>query len=237
MQRSKTAAGALALLLISAMVAVVGAPAGASNHRTEATYVVEFENLTEGQYLTPPNWAAHDRGADVFELGEAASPGVEAVAERGGVPVLAEELLAAIDEQGLGVSGVGGSDPIGPGGSVSFEFTTAESRLSIVSMIVCTNDGFAGLDGRRLPGRDGQSRTYYLRDYDAGTELNTENRADLVPAPFCNGPGGTGEDQPEIDGEGRITRHRTLQGVGDLPDSFDWRSPAAAVTIEHGEPG
>ncbi len=231
MQRSKTGAGALALLLVTALLAVAGGSAGASHQGSEATYVVTFENLTEGQYLTPPNWAAHDRHADVFQRGQAASPGVEAVAERGGVPILAAELTTNIDDQGLGVSGVGGDGPIGPGESTTFEITTTENRLSIVSMIVCTNDGFAGLDARRLPAWDGESRTFYLRGFDAGTELNTENRADIVPAPFCNGPGGNPDDQPEIDENGRITRHRTLRGVGDLPDSFDWRGPVVKVTV------
>ncbi|MEM7095792.1 MAG: spondin domain-containing protein [Actinomycetota bacterium] len=220
---------ALAAMLF-APVALLASPATAEASG-EATYRVEVRNVTSGQYLTPPNWAAHTRGADVFEVGHPASPGVEAVAERGGVPVLAGELTAAIDNQGLGISGVGAEAPLAPGASTSFEFTTGASRFSLVSMIICTNDGFGGLDGVRLPGRDGQTRTYRVRGYDAGTELNTENRADIVPAPFCNGPGGTDQDQPEIDGQGFITRHRTLRGVGDLPLSFDWRGAVAEVTI------
>ncbi len=196
-------------------------------------YGVTVENLTGGQYFTPLNFAAHGRDADVFSLGQAPSAGVAAVAELGQVPVLAAELEAAIDARGLGVSGVadGEAGPIGPGESRNFEFTTTEGRLSIVSMIICTNDGFAGLDSKSLPRWEGESRTYYLRAYDAGAELNTENRADLVPAPFCNGPGGTGEDQPEIDGFGIINRHPTLKGVGDLPLSFDWRGPVLKLTV------
>jgi len=228
----------LTLLLVSSLMAVVGGAADATGHSSgdpvEATYTVELENLTSGQYLTPPNWAAHDRSVDVFTPRRAASPGVEAVAERGGVPILAAELAAAVDARGLGISGVGADAPIGPGGTTSFEITTSQDRLSIVSMIICTNDGFAGLDGRRLPSRDGQTWTYFLGDYDAGTELNTENRADIVPAPFCNGEGGTGEDQPEIDQNGRISRHPTLRGVGDMPASFDWRGPVAKVTVTRG---
>ena len=101
-------------------------------------------------------------------------------------------------------------------------------------MIICTNDGFAGLDSKRLP-EAGKPRTYYLHGYDAGAELNTENRADIVPAPFCSTPegtpGGTDQDQPEIDGFGSINRHPTLRGVGDQPDGFDWRGPVLAITV------
>ncbi len=211
--------------------------ASAQDHRGDATYRVTITNSTGGQYLTPPNWAAHSSGTRVFHRGQAPSEGVAAVAELGQVDVLAAELTANIDNAGLGLSGVAGPvgdepGPIGPGESRTFEFTTNQTKLSIVSMIVCTNDGFGGVDSRTLPRRDGQTKTWPLRDYDAGAELNTENRADLVPAPFCNGPGGTGADQPEIDGQNIIRRHRTLQGVGDLPLSFDWpRGSVGEVTV------
>ncbi|MGH1491363.1 MAG: spondin domain-containing protein, partial [Acidimicrobiales bacterium] len=202
----------------------------------EATYEVTITNDTSGQYLTPPNWAAHDRKVRVFRRGAAPSPGVAAVAELGGVGVLEAELKDAVDNAGNGVSGVGAAAPIGPGESASFSITTDERRLSVVSMIICTNDGFGGVDSARLPSRDGQTRTYNLADYDAGAELNTENRADIVPAPFCSTPfgepGGTDQDQPEIDGFGRINRHPTHRGVGDLPSSFDWRrGSVGSVTV------
>jgi hypothetical protein len=229
MNYTKALASVLTALLLAPLFFLAGAGDAAASG--EATYRVEVRNATSGQYLTPPNWAAHSRSADVFQLGQPASPGVEAVAELGGVPVLAAELQGAIDARGLGVSGVGADAPLAPGQAAAFEFSSSETRFSLVSMIICTNDGFGGLDSVRLPSRDGQTRTYNVRAYDAGTELNTENRADIVPAPFCNGPGGTDQDQPEIDGFGRINRHPTLKGVGDLPLSFDWRGPVAQVTI------
>ena len=194
-------------------------------------YSVEFENLTSGQYLTPPNVAVHDRRADVFSVGKPASEGVKAVAENGGVPVLAAELQAAVDDAGLGSSTVGGSAPIAPGESSVFDLTGAGNRLSLVSMVICTNDGFAGLDARRIHLDSGESRTFYLRAYDAGTEINTELRADLVPAPFCGDGVGTDQSNPELAENSVIKRHRTLRGVGDLPASFDWRGPVAKLTI------
>ncbi len=229
MNHTKALASVLTALLLAPLLFLASASDASASG--EATYLVEIRNTTSGQYLTPPNWAAHSEAADVFQIDEPASPGVEAVAERGGVDVLAAELAAAVDAAGLGVSGVGAEAPIRPGATASFEFATAQTRFSLVSMIICTNDGFGGLDSVRLPNQDGKSRTYNVRSYDAGTELNTENRADIVPAPFCNGPGGTGADQPAIDESGVITRHRTLEGVGDLPASFDWSGPVAEVTI------
>ncbi len=230
MRRTRVAlatATAVGASLLTGLTPGAASAQTSSGHGVEATYEVTITNNTAGQYLTPPNWAAHDSSVRVFQRGKAASPGVEAVAELGQVPVLAAELEGAVDNAGKGVSGVGADAPIAPGESATFSFTTDERRFSTVSMIICTNDGFGGVNSAWLPSRDGQTKTYKLRDYDAGTELNTEVRDDIVPAPFCStpegAPGGNGEDQPEIDGFGRINRHPTLRGVGDLPSSFDWR--------------
>jgi len=115
---------------------------------------------------------------------------------------------------------------------VSFQVSSRESRFSLASMLICTNDGFAGLDSRKLPTHPGQTRTYMVRALDAGTEINTELLADLVPAPFCGGDGvGTGESNPELAENGVIRRHRTISGVGDLDSSFDWRGNVVKVTI------
>ncbi len=236
MQRVRVmlAAAVAATLVALTLVVLPASPADARGHRPEATYTVTITNLTEAQYLTPANIAAHDRSVRVFRRGREASPGVQAVAENGGVDVLAAELSAAIDDEGLGVSGVstpGANGPIAPGETSTFEFTTGETQFSLVSMVVCTNDGFAGINSRRLPLVDGRSRTFYVRAFDAGTEENTELRQDLVPAPFCGEGEGSTESNPELAENGVIRRHRTLQGVGDLDPSLDWRGAVAEVTV------
>ncbi len=208
--------GMIAVLLPTAITTSV---AGAQE---TATYEITFENLTSGQYLTPPNYAVHSNSADVFDLRSPASPGVQAVAENGAVPVLAAELNGAVDAAGLGVSGVGGDAPLAPGDSTTFTVVSDERKFSLVSMIICTNDGFTGADSKRLPTSDGQTITYDLRGYDAGTEVNTENRADIVPAPFCGDGGGTGESNPSLAENGVIKVHRNILGNGDLPAKFAW---------------
>jgi len=229
---------ALAALLATLVALPIGASAH-SGHRDngsggEATYTVTVRNLTGGQPLTPPNWAAHSQAADVFQIGRPATDGLQQVAENGRVQVLAAELEAAIDDQGLGVSGVGADGPILPGGQISFDVTTDADRFSLVAMLVCTNDGFAGLDARRLPSGVGQTRHYLVRAYDAGTEINTELRQDLVPEPPCGeGPGST-MSNPDLAEDGVVRPHRTLRGVGDLDPNLDWRGPVALVTITRG---
>jgi hypothetical protein len=222
------AAAALGL----AAPALATTAAGAGHSDDVATYTVTYRNLTDGQYLTPPNFAAHGRDVEVFHVGRTASAGVQAVAENGGVPVLAAELSAALDATGLGISGVGGAAPIGPGGEVQFSFTTDEDHLSIVSMIVCTNDGFAGLDTWKLPTKDGASETTRLRGFDAGTEINTEADTDIVPAPFCADPAlGTGVSNPDLAENGKILPHQGILGIGDFDSSYDWQGRVAEVTV------
>ena len=211
------------------MVSVAALPAGASD---AATYTVTITNSTAGQYLTPPNFAAHTRDVRVFQNGRGASAAVAGVAENGDVPTLAAALTAAVDDAGLGVSGVGAAGPIAPGGSATFTFTTDADQFSLVSMLVCTNDGFAGLDSIKLPKQDGQSHTRQVQGYDAGTEINTELKVDTVPAPFCNSAGiGTGASNPALAETGVIRRHRGIDGVGDVESSFDWNGPVASITI------
>jgi hypothetical protein len=54
--------------------------------------------------------------------------------------------------------------------------------LSLVSMLIPTNDAFIGLDSIEIPTEPG-TYTYYLNAYDAGTELNDElnsTRTDIM---------------------------------------------------------
>jgi len=108
--------------------------------------------------------------------------------------------------------------------------TGDDERLSIVAMIICTNDGFTGLDSRPLPA-PGESVSWVAKGYDAGTESNSEVRADLVPAPFCGAGTGSGESNPALAEGGVIRPHRTLLGVGDLDPALDWAGPVARITV------
>ena len=79
--------------------------------------------------------------------------------------------------------------PIFGGDSRTFEFTTSDTRFSLVTMLICTNDGFGGVNSRNLPNRVGQTTRDFIRAYDAGTEINTQLDADFVDVPFCGEPG------------------------------------------------
>jgi len=70
-----------------------------------------------------------------------------------------------------------------------------------------------------------------LLAYDSGTEINDELCASIPGPSFteCGGPGGGGRPGR---GEGAITVHNGMHGVGNMNAPLrDWRGPVARVTI------
>src|SRR2546425_772156 len=109
---------------------------------------------------------------------------------------------------------VGGSLPTSR--TFRIEAAANANRISLAVMLICTNDGFTGLDGVALPGGF-KPLTYYTAGYDAGTEANDELSTIIVDACFAIGPTTRPPDgnarTPTI---GVIEHHPGIQGVGDL---------------------
>ncbi|AYA63297.1 MAG: hypothetical protein CL587_19350 [Alteromonadaceae bacterium] len=139
---------------------------------------ISVENLTRGIAFTPLFIAAHSSDTHLFVTGEAASTELQAMAEGGDISGL--ETVAA------GASADMVSNPAGgllmPAMTTSAMLTTTDgnTQLSLVAMLLPTNDGFVGLDSWTIPETPG---TYmiYLNAYDAGTEANDEVRGSGVP--------------------------------------------------------
>jgi hypothetical protein len=194
------------------------------------TYTVTVTNLTSGQPLTPTVFATHDGGVSLFEAGAAASNGIQQLAENGGVPVLVGELTGA---SGVGEVAVVGSAPIGGGESASVEIVTDDPYrvASLAGMLICTNDGFGGVDSLHLPSYVGDQVHVYGAAYDAGTEMNTEAYADLVPP--CDGLGQTGMSNPDLAENGVVSMHAGILGGADLsPAIHGWDGAVMSVTVE-----
>lgn len=123
---------------------------------------------------------------------------------------------------------------------VEFEIEglTGAKYLSIVSMLICTNDGFTGLNAVRLPKRVGDVVSIDAVAYDAGTEENTEAFADLVPpcgplTGFDSQGQGTGMSNPALAEGGVVSEHLGISGGSDLEvDPHDWIGPIARVVVE-----
>jgi hypothetical protein len=204
-----------------------------------AVYEVTIENLTAFQPFTPPVVATHRPATAMFRVGHTASEGVRQIAENGNLDPMLAALAADrhVSEFTVALGPV--VPPLRGGEAVTARIRTdrGASRLSFVSMLICTNDGFTGLASAALPAHLGASVTHYTAGYDAGSELNTESFDDLVPP--C-GPmtgidsmgRGTGASDASLAEGGVIAHHTGITGAADLvPSVHGWSDPVARITI------
>lgn len=205
---------------------------------------VEITNLTNAIYFTPLLVATHDRYSHLFEVSTPASANLQAMAEGGNIDGLISEIAAA-----------GGDYVANPAAGLLAPGASAEALingvgkqnryLSIVAMLLPTNDGFVGLDGLKIPKRKG-TYTYYLQGYDAGTEANDEiitgggapNTPGIPADPGANAGRG-GIASVEEDHNQTVHIHRGV--IGDLdplggPSDLDarvhgWQGPVARLVV------
>ena len=142
------------------------------NPAAAADFSVTITNSTHGVYFTPLLITAHADTIHLFELGQPASTEIQAMAEGGDITGLKTAVGGAdddtVDNPAAGL--------LGPGATVTASLntdTTGNPVLSLVAMILPTNDGFVGLDSLVIPQTPG-TYTYLLNAYDAGTEANDE---------------------------------------------------------------
>ena len=211
-------------------------------------FKVKIVNLTDGQPLTPPVIATHRGRHQVFDVGQPASVGVREIAENGNsAPLLAQLEADPFNRvKDFKESSAGPLAPEGTPGSAMFDDRVklriqgrAHDRLSWVSMLICTNDGFTGVDGLRLPKHVGDRTRARTNGYDSHTELNTEDYADIVPP--CqgligdtSGEPGTGVSDPAIAEGGVIAHHEGIDGTLDDLDSgiHGWTDPVAKIKVK-----
>jgi len=233
--------------------ALAFAPAAMADDDSDR-YRVTIKNLTRGQAFSPPVVALHDGKNQLFEVGQPASVGIREIAENGNnAPLLA--FLAADPFDRIGAFG-GGSAPLVPEGkfggvqnppagpefpnmaTFTLEADDDASRLSFATMLICTNDGFTGVNGLKLPKKEGRSVTASTAGYDTHTEQNTQDFAHLVPpcqlliGGAVNVPGQE-VSNPALAEGGVIAHHAGIQsGVGDLsPSVHGWTNPVAKVKV------
>ena len=142
------------------------------NPATAADFTATLTNSTHGVYFTPLLITAHADTIHLFELGQPASTEIQAMAEGGDISGLVTAVGGADDDTVVNPA----AGLLGPGSSVTANFNTditGNPVLSLVAMILPTNDGFVGLDSLAIPQTPG-TYTYYLNAYDAGTEANDE---------------------------------------------------------------
>ncbi len=206
---------------------------------------MEITNTTHAIFFTPLLVTAHARDAHLFQLGTAASAELQAMAEGGDL----SGLLVALG----GTDGDTVADPAGgllaPGETATVTLTVhRHAALSIVAMMLPTNDGFVGLDALPIPAKRGLY-TYGLTAYDAGTEANNElinggGAPGVLGIPADpggrGGTGGTGVTTMEANHKVHV--HRGILGDTD-PDGgisdldvrmHRWQNPVAQLRLRVG---
>ncbi len=188
-----------------------------------AEYEVTLENLSPAgsQPLSPPVLAVHTPSFRIFHLGGYASAELAQVAQ----DAFSGPLVSFLNSSPQVSEVVVGGGAIPPGLSDTYNISAEGNyvKLSLVTMLVNTNDGFTGTDKLQLPQTG--TKTYYLRTYDAGSEENTELTAH-IPGPCCGNPF-EGNSTNE-----KIRFHPGISGTGDLaPEVYGWDEPVAKLTI------
>lgn len=225
--RRTSALTALAFIFTLAMPVLAQA-----NKDQLVTYIVTIENLAPGQPFSAPVAATHKEGLHMFQVGQPASEEIEAIAEDGKYMPMFEKL--------------NGSDMVTQTAAVithivnsaTLEITAHPGdRFSLATMLICTNDGFTGLDAVQLP--ETGSAEFMLETYDAGTENNTEQSQDIVdgcskfgPVNLPGDPDGNEDKAVATEPANAIEVHPGIQGNADLTvDTHGWTNPVARVTI------
>ncbi len=154
-------------------------------HATTLSITVTNNQADGGFAVTPLYTAFHDGSFDAFTVGEAASLGVETIAETGSAATVAAERLA-IDPDSFGtvIASPSGPPPIEAGESVTTEVTLDPNSslfFTFLSMLLPSNDTFIGNDDP-LAFQLFDAAGAFLGDrvievtgldiYDAGTEVN-----------------------------------------------------------------
>lgn len=202
-------------------------------------YEVTLENLTTGQPFSPGVVATHRKKRHVFEAGHPATEGIRLIAENGDPSVAVADLSGTRgfhDVQAttapVGCVGCGGP-PFPTTLTVQVTARGNANRLSLAVMLICTNDGFTGLDGVKLP-KGFKSKTFYAAAYDAGTEANDELYTSIVDPCAGIGPVGAAPDgaNNRTTTSGVIMHHPGIRGIADLDRSLHgWEGPVLKVTV------
>ena len=214
-------------ILAAVAIGLIGLSTVGASHGAVRSYEVTITNLTRGQIISPSLVATHDTHlAPLYKLGSPASSELASIAE-GAINGPLEALWAADPSVSDLDTVFGAGGPILPGESASVvvETTGRFDRISVVGMLVTTNDAFFAVSYGALPNRG--AKRFRSPAYDAGSEANNELCA-FIPGPPCGNP-----EVPDLAGaEGYVHVHAGIHGVGDLdPAEHDWRNPVAQIKV------
>lgn len=219
---------------------------GVATSASAVDFDVTISNLTGGVFFTPLLVAAHPADQTLFTSGQAASDAIQAMAEGGSIAGLVDALTTAsatiAENPASGLLAAGMSTTA----SLNTDDAAANEYLSIVAMMLPTNDGFVGLRNWKIPTEAGTYRVR-LNAYDAGTEANDEVAGSGMPgeagfpapAPVAATTGTGGMGQANVSAEGFVHIHRGVLGDTDATGGSSdidalqhrWLNPVAEVVV------
>jgi len=205
---------------------------------------ITVTNLTQGLYYTPLLVSAHPANMSLYTLGQPATAQLQMMAEGGDISGLSTMLTDASANSAENPAG----GLLAPAMSTTAMLTTTDGNnyLSLVAMLLPTNDGFVGLNSWKIPTEVG-TYTFTLNAYDAGTEANDEiingggapGVAGIPAAP--GGDGGTGasgvtttETNTNVHVHpGNLGDDDLSAGKSDLSNTVHrWLNPVALVSVK-----
>ena len=233
----KTGTFAIAILSASLLSACGGSSNNSNNEAnvTEtASYNITVTNLTSNQPLSPLAAQLHSSEYNAWKVGAAATESLEILAEGGDNSSLLDEPSSYVYSA---VSGTGAVPP-GLGSMLTIEAeANSDMKLTVISMLVNTNDAFIGKTGIDLSDLAvGETVKHYLPIYDAGTEDNSELEG-TIPGP-ADGGEGFNMVRDDVD---YVARHPGVVGIDQgysesvLNSTHGFDSPAAVLTITRTE--
>lgn len=196
-----------------------------------SSYEVTVHNLTNAQPLSPVAVALHSEGS-LWTIGEAASEELEYLTEGGD-----NSFLLGLSSLAATASGTG---PIGPGSSETISVSiedNSEALISVVTMLVNTNDAFSGVNAQSLADLAvGDSWNAYGRVYDSGTEANSE-AAGTIPGPADGGAGfdATRDDVDVVAMHPGVVSNEDGLSQSVLTQAHRFDNPAIKITITRTE--
>ncbi len=221
-------------ILLSTLVLSACGGSDSTSASNMKTYKVTISNVTANQPLSPATLVIHKSGYQLFQAGHKASVALEKLAEGGSNT----ELLEQANKNNAVLAKASGTGIIPPGSSESIELSvnnSADFMLSVATMLVNTNDAFAGKTTTKIANLSkGASLNMHIPIWDSGTEANSE-AANTIPGPAG---GGEGFNKNREDDVNFIAIHQGVVTHADgfmtsaLDESHRFTNPGAMLRIE-----
>ena len=238
-----TAYKMLALGLTLGASLVLSACSDSDNASRDNATNIEFEisvtNLSAAQPLSPAAILLHSNQWHSFSTGQPASLELEYLSEGGDNA----QLLSTSLSDNLVYSAESGMGIIAPGESETFQVHTSENNLgtlslSVLSMLVNSNDAIAALNNKALSSLElNESMSFELITYDTGTEANSES-SDTIPGPAAEGGAREGFNAERDDLRDAVYVHPGVVTQNDglststLEEIHRWDNPAMKVQVQ-----